>query len=136
MVSTEGVNMPTWDEVRAYARSNYTLAEDEDDHFSIVWEYDDARKQAVRVSRFEALDREWVDFASAACAKDELSPEEALRRNFDFALGALCLDGDVYVVRHSAQLETMDLEEFELPLRVVASTADRIEAEVGREDDF
>jgi hypothetical protein len=136
MVSREGVIMPTWEEVRAYARSNYTLAEDEDEHFSIVWEYDDERKQAVRVSHFLALDREWVDFASAACAHDELSAAEALKRNFDFALGALCLDGDVYVVRHSAQLETMDLEEFELPLRVVASTADSIEAEVGRKDDF
>ena len=128
--------MPTWDEVRAYARSNYTLAEDEEERFSIVWEYDDDRKQAVRVSRFQALDRDWIDFASAACAKDELEASEALTRNFGFALGALCLDGDVYVVRHSAQLETLDLEEFELPLRVVASTADSIEAEVGRKDDF
>lgn len=128
--------MPTWEDVRAYAKSNYTLAEDEGEHFSIVWEYDDERKQAVRVSHFHALDRDWIDFASAACAKEDLSPEEALKRNFDFALGALCLDGDVYVVRHSAQLETMDLEEFELPLRLVASTADGIEAEVKGKDDF
>jgi hypothetical protein len=128
--------MPTWAEVKEYARSKYDLAEDSENSFKLVWEYGNNRLQQIVVSRFEAMEREWCDFASPACKRDELDPETALKKNYGFALGALCLDGDVYVVRYSTQMATMDLDEFELPLHVVASTADQIEAEFSSNDDF
>ena len=82
------------------------------------------------------MNREWCDFASAACRLDQMSAEVALRKNFQFAVGALCLDRDIYVVRYSVQMATMDMEEFELPLHVVASTADKLEQEFASSDDF
>ncbi len=121
--------MPTWAEVQEYARSKYKLADDQEGNFRLVFEYDNRRLQAVIVSRFEALNREWCDFASAACKLDQMPPEEALRRNYQFAVGALALHEDIYVVRYSVQMGTMDMEEFELPLHVVASTADKLEQE-------
>ena len=84
--------MPSWAEVQEYARSKYKLAEDKENSFKIVFEYNNGRLQAVIVSRFEALDREWVDFASACCRKDQMDQETALKKNFQFAVGALCLD--------------------------------------------
>ena len=128
--------MPTWSEVQTYARSKYKLAEDNENSFKLVFEYENDRLQAVIVSRYDAMGREWCDFASAACTSDQLSPEEALKRNFGFAVGALSLDEDIYVVRYSVQLATMDMEEFELPLHVVATTADKIEHEFGEADQF
>ena len=127
--------MPTWADVQEYARSKYKLAADDENSFKLVFEYENDRLQAVIVSRFEAMGREWCDFASAACKLDQLSPEQALKKNFEFAVGALCLDEDIYVVRYSVQLDTMDMEEFELPLHVVATTADKIEREFAGEAD-
>ena len=128
--------MPTWSEIQEYARSKYKLASDDKDSFKLVFEYDNDRLQAVIVSRFEAIDREWCDFASACCKKDQMSPEVALEKNFQFAVGAISLDKDIYVVRYSVQMATMDMEEFELPLHVVASTADKLEQEFAAGDDF
>lgn len=128
--------MPTWSEIQEYARSKYELSEDNENSFKLIFEYQNDRLQAVIVSRFEAMNREWVDFASACCKREELEPEQALQRNFGFAVGALCLDDDVYVVRYSVQLDTMDMEEFELPLHVVARTADKLEQEITGKDEF
>ena len=50
--------------------------------------------------------------------------------------GGLALDKDVYVFRYSCQMATMDMDEFEVPLHVVASTADRLEQEFSTEDTF
>ncbi|HJL00952.1 MAG TPA: hypothetical protein RMH85_02140 [Polyangiaceae bacterium LLY-WYZ-15_(1-7)] len=128
--------MPTWAEVQEYARSKYKLADDRDNSFKLVFEYQNKRLQAVIVSRFEALNRDWCDFASACCKLDQMNPEVALRKNFQFAVGALCLDRDTYIVRYSVQMATMDMEEFELPLHVVASTADKLEQEFAASDRF
>ncbi len=128
--------MPTWAEIKAHVREKYTLQEDDEKHFKLVWEYRNNRFQMITVSHFEAVGKEWVDFASAACRRDQMPPEVALERNFGFALGALCLDGDVYVVRYSALLESMDLDELEIPLHVVAQTADELEQEFAETDSF
>ncbi|MFT5357091.1 MAG: hypothetical protein ACI9KE_004322 [Polyangiales bacterium] len=128
--------MPTWSEVQDYARSKYKLAEDNENSFKLVFEYENDRLQAVIISRYEAMGREWCDFASAACTVEQMPPATALRKNFEFAVGALTLDQDIYVVRYSVQMATMDMEEFELPLHVVSTTADKIEQEFGKSDDF
>ena len=128
--------MPTWSEVQEYARSKYKLAEDNENSFKLVFEYENERLQAVIVSRYEAMGREWCDFASAACTVQQMPPDVALRKNFEFAVGALTLDQDIYVVRYSVQMATMDMEEFELPLHVVSTTADKIEQEFGKQDEF
>lgn len=128
--------MPTWAEIQAYVREKYTLHEDEEKHFTLVWEYRNNRYQKITVTQFEAMNKEWVDFASAACRRDQLAMEVALERNFGFALGALSLDGDVYVVRYSTLMETMDLDELEIPLHVVAQTADELEQEFADTDSF
>lgn len=130
--------MPTWGEIQEYARSKYKLSEDTENRFSLVWEYQNNRLQKIVVSKFEAMNREWCDFSSACCKAEDMSPELALKKNWDFAVGAICLDQKegVYVIRYSVQMATMDMEEFELPLHVVASTADRLEQEFSASDDF
>jgi len=128
--------MPTFEEVREYAQGRYQLSDDGPERFSLVFEYETGRMQKVVVSRFEAMDREWCDFASACCNREQLEPEAAVRRNWDFAVGALALQDDTYVVRYSIPLATMNLAEFELPLHVVARTADGLERELTGGDKF
>lgn len=133
--------MPTWAEVQEYARSKYNLAEDHEYHFSLVFVYGDSgRAQKVLIRRFTAFNQEWIDFSSACCQKDEMHPIVALKKNADFAVGNLCLDGpegqELYIFRYSVPLATMDMEEFELPLHVVASTADQLEGQFAAGDRF
>ena len=122
--------MPTWTEVKEHARSSYKIAEERDESFKLVFEYEEGRLQAVIVSHYEAMARSWCDFSSAFCRADQVSPRDALERSFNLAVGSICLDGDVYVVRHTVQLDHMSLSDFVVPLHAVAWTASRLEQDL------
>jgi hypothetical protein len=127
--------MPTWGEIKEYARSKYKLAKDEEGFFSLVFEYQSKRRQLIYVRHFKAFDQDWVEFASACCHESEMAPKVALKKNANFAVGAIALDGDHYVFKYTVPLTNLDIDEFELPLHVVASTADEIEATFAASDE-
>lgn len=129
--------MPTWNEIKDYARSRYRLADDQEHYFSLIFAFDDGRSQKIFVRRFEAFNMEWVEFRSAVCPGDKIPPKVALRKNEGLACGALAIDSDGdYILVYNAPLPTMDPDEFELPLHVIARTADRFENDYSGEDDF
>jgi hypothetical protein len=103
------------------------LAEEHEHSFKVVFEYPGRRLQAVIAAYYEAMGRKWVDFSSACCRIDRLDPRDALRQSFNLAVGSLCLDGDVYVVRHTVAVEHLELGDLELLLHAVARAADQIE---------
>jgi hypothetical protein len=51
----------------------------------------------------------------------------ALQQSFNLAVGSLCLDGDVYVVRHTVMVDHLQLADLEVPMHAVARAADQIE---------
>jgi hypothetical protein len=129
--------MPTWNELKDFARSKYKLSDDEDDCFALVFAYDGGRTQKIWVRRFNAFDMDWVEFRSYVCKGDKIPPKVALKKNGGFACGHLALDGDEdYCFLYNAPLPTMDPDEFELPLHVIARTADQLEADYDGEDKF
>jgi len=129
--------MPTWGEIQEHVRGKYKLDKDEKDWFSLVWAYDNKRRQKIIVTRFTAFNQEWIQFTSAICKENEMAHRVALKKTYNFAVGAIALDNDgIYVFLYSAPLATMDPEEFELPLHVVASTADGLEKEFSASDNF
>jgi hypothetical protein len=129
--------MPTWGEIKEHARSKYTLKSDEEEFFTLVWEYPDGRSQQIYVRHFPSYEREWVEFRSYVCNESELSPRVALRKNETLPIGALALDkdGDYFII-YSVQLATLDLEEFDLPLSAVARAADVLELQHTAKDDY
>jgi hypothetical protein len=112
--------MPSWQELKDYARSKYVLDDDNDDGFSLVFEFDNNRTQKIGISHFTAFDKDWIEFRSYVCKEAQMDLKVALRKNEDFAIGALALDedGDYWLV-DSVPLDRMDPEEFELPLLVL-----------------
>ena len=122
--------MPTWAQLKEHVRSTYEVDEVNEDSLRLVFEYDDGRLQAVIISHYEAMGRSWCDFSSACCRVDQLSPREALERSFTLAVGSLCLDGEVYVVRHTVQLDNFDLGDIAVPLQAVAGMANRVEKDL------
>jgi len=119
--------VPTWTDIKDHARSSYKLAEEHDHSFKVVFEYSGGRLQAVIVSHYQAMGRSWVDFSSACCRGERMDPEAALQQSFNLAVGSLCLDGDVYVVRHTVMVDQLELANLELSMHAVARAADQIE---------
>lgn len=134
--------MPTWSELKHFARSNYEVEDDDDeDTFAVLFTLPGERRQLVRVSRVIAQElereREWAVFQSYVCRGRKLEPERALRKNASLLIGALAIDGaGDYFITHAAQLDTMDAAEFEVPIAQIAKTADSLEAELTGEDRY
>ncbi|GAB7036683.1 MULTISPECIES: hypothetical protein [Catenuloplanes] len=129
--------MPTWHELQEHARTAYQLVNDEENGFALVWEYESGRSQQVSVTRFAYCEQDWAEFRSFVCRADEMSPLAALRKNAEFAIGALAVDADGdYFLIHQAPLATLDPDEFALPLRALAATADGLEKQHAERDDF
>lgn len=128
--------MPTWGEIQQYARSKYTLQNDHEEHFSLVFGFDNDRTQLINVRHFNAFEKDWIEFRSCICKEAEMQYKVALKKNNDFVVGAIALDDDgEYYFIYSVCLESMDPEEFELPLHVIARTADKLESDYAASDD-
>jgi hypothetical protein len=123
----QGFPVPTWTDIKDHARSTYKLADEQEHSFKVVFEYPGGRLQAVIVAHYHALGRAWIDFSSACCRADRLDPTAALQQSFNLAIGSLCLDGDVYVIRHTVMLDELQLTDLELFMHAVARAADQIE---------
>jgi len=119
--------VPTWTDIKDHARSSYKLADEHEHSFKVVFAYPGNNLQAVIVSHYQAMGRSWVDFSSACCRADRLDPEAALQQSFNLAVGSLCLDGDVYVVRHTVMVDHLHLADLEIAMHAVARAAEQIE---------
>ncbi len=127
--------MTTWAEVQAHMRTRYELETDTPRGFSLWFGYADGHRQRVEVRRFQAFEIDWLEFRSVVCTASKFEPVEALRHNDSMACGALAIDGnDTLVLIYSAPLPTMDTEELELPLFVVAGHARRLASEYAATD--
>ncbi|HEY0252859.1 MAG TPA: hypothetical protein VGC41_15090 [Kofleriaceae bacterium] len=130
--------MPTWTELKEYARARYALDDDSEDEFSLIFEFaTTGRTQKIGITRFTAFERNWIEFRSYVCKGAQLDRETALRKNEDFAIGALALDeeGD-YCLVYSVALDGLDPDLFEIPLHALAHIADELEAHYAKSDDF
>ncbi len=119
--------MPTWRDIQDFARTKYNLVHDEPEKFSITFALDSGRSQMIWVTRFEAFDREWIEFRTPVCKEDEMAPKVALRKNSELSVGTLCLGGDHYFMIWNMAIKNMRLEDFELPLHVITIGADQLE---------
>lgn len=127
----------TWNELRDYARQNYPVASEAQDHFSIIVRFEDGRYQEILIRSFNAFDQEWIEYRSLVCKEHELDPKVALRRNAALPMGALALDAQgTYFLVYNLALATLDIESFTLPLNVLVSIADDLEKTFAKEDRF
>ncbi len=122
--------MASWSDVQNHLRSRYVLTEDQPNLIALDFECAGGRSQKILISAFAALNKHWVLFRSRVCERDRLDPEEALRRNSVFAVGFLALADNFYEIVYTTQLETLDIDELEIPLRVLTDTADELEREL------
>lgn len=123
--------MKTWADVQSHLGTKYA------EHISVVnpnllaldFPCSGGRAQRILISTFEAMGKGWVLFRSRVCERSRIDPEEALRRNSGFAVGFLAIAEDFYELVYTTQLNTLDLDELELPIHVLTDTADQLERE-------
>ena len=128
--------MPSWNDLKTYAREEFSLRTEEEDGFSILFALPNGRDHLVRVRRFTAFEEDWVEFSAPVCRVHEMAPVTALKKNAQFVIGALAIRGEHYLLLHNAPLGTMDSEEFMKPLLVLATEGDRMEFNATEEDDY
>lgn len=127
--------MASWDDVRAYMRTHYKLLEEDEEHVSLLFGFDDNRRHSITLTLFEAMDREWLLFEARVCRRELLESERALRLNAKSVVGYLALDrDDFYVMRHTALLSTLDPDELVVPMHVLVKVADKLEEELTGSD--
>jgi len=128
--------MATWADVQNHLRTKYGrhIGADNPNLIALDFECSGGRAQRILISTFEAVSKGWILFRSRVCERSLLDPEEALRRNSGFAVGFLALAEDHYELVYTTQLDTLDLDELELPLHVLTDTADQMERELTGSD--
>ena len=126
--------MATWEDVQSHLRNKYPISVDDKKMMAIDFACTDGRAQRILVSVFEAMGKQWVLFRSRVCEQSRLDPIEALKRNSGFAVGFLALAEGHYEIAYTAQLNTLDPDELEVPLHAITETADKLEKELTGSD--
>jgi len=129
--------MTNWEVLKDHIKANYVLKEESGDVVATVIGLDSGRRQAVYVRRLLLEGAEWAEISTPVCVEADISAREALERNGELVVGALALlrSGTV-MYRHSFPLKDLDIDEFEVPFRVIASEGDRLEDELTGMDNF
>jgi hypothetical protein len=130
--------LTTWEILERHARRAYPLDGDGEGWFATTVSWTDTpRTHQVRVTHFDRNQGEpWVVLRSAVCKREQLSPEEALRRNDELPVATLALSGDVYELVYSFPLEALTSSRFDMLLDQIAAEADDLEETFSGGDQF
>jgi hypothetical protein len=121
--------MASWGALNAYIHSNYKVADESQGMIKLVFELRDGRSQMVLVERSTLLEglEEWAIIESPFGRIDQVDTRAAIREVGDNVCGGIASSGDFITFRHSVPLANLDPNEFERPLQLVTTTADRLE---------
>ena len=118
----------TWRDVREHLGSRYSIIDDKQSIFTIMFQ-DGLRKQRVLVGGDDSVISYYAPFALVG----QIQPGQALEASNMFAASVV---GELYYLRHLLLTASLDATELEVPLRMMAAEADRIEREFGLGDNL
>jgi hypothetical protein len=129
--------MATWESLLQYIRSHYQVAGEGPGAVRLMFDLGNGRSQNVVVSGKQVGDFEYLAIWTPVCHESQISAREALLRNTNMALGALALVEDgTMILRHTAPLKDLDVDEFEVPLRALTQAGDMLEQQFGTADQY
>ncbi|HEX3791406.1 MAG TPA: hypothetical protein VHW44_26335 [Pseudonocardiaceae bacterium] len=130
--------MATWDDLVEFVKSGYRVVAETRDELRVIVQFEDERSQVMIIAR-EVLDgtREWVQIASPIGRAAQINVYDLLIQLGGMAVvGGAVIMGDHVVLRHSLPLADLDAPEFTDPLELLAGTADQLEEQFIRGDDY
>ncbi|MFE9655196.1 hypothetical protein [Micromonospora sp. NPDC006431] len=121
--------MATWADLTRYVRSNYKIADERPNLIKLVFETGNLRSQAVLLWHLTLADgeEEWVQIESFFGEVGSVDLVQALQEVGNTVCGGMAVAGDMLTFRHAVPLLNLNINEFERPLALVTSTADRLE---------
>lgn len=123
--------MATWQNLKSYIAAHYTVNSDEGDTVTLTLRTKEGRTQTVTV--LHTVSGAEIDFATIASPVGTVAEVDLDRLlgllDSHIVGGAATLGGHV-VIRHAVPLESLDVDEFEVPLHLVARTADQLEKQL------
>jgi hypothetical protein len=130
--------MTTWNTLVDYVQSNYKIADQSADRIKMVFDVGDMRSQVVFLWRATLQDgkEEWVQIESPFGRLDDVDLKTVVREVGEMVCGGLAVVGDLLTLRHSFPIMNMDINEFERPLHLVTTSADRLERKFSGGDTF
>lgn len=130
--------MATWNDLAAYVRANYKIASEEDGMIKLVFEVSNLRSQIVMLWSVTPTNsnEEWVQIESPIGEFSSVDVVRAVREAGSIICGGIASVAEIVTFRHSVPLLNLNINEFERPLAVVTTTADRLEKLLTGRDDF
>jgi hypothetical protein len=130
--------MATWADVVSYVHSNYKIAAEEPNMMKLIFETGNLRSQMVLLWHMTLQDgrEEWIQIESPFGELASTDLAKAVREVGNTVCGGLACAGDFVTFRHSLPLDNLNINEFERPLALVTSTADRLESALTGGDRF
>lgn len=120
--------MATWSDLISYVRSKYVIADENDNMIKMVFETGDLRSQVVFIWRQTlANDEQWVQVESPFAALGSVDLNQVLGAVEHTVCGGLALASGHLTIRHALPLDNLNINEFERPLVLVTTTADKLE---------
>jgi len=129
--------MATWETLRQHIYSRYQVTQEAPGVIQLLFDVGNGRSQNVFVSGKSAGAFEYMSMWTPICHESQISARDALIRNAAMPIGALGLmpDGTI-ILRHSAPLKDLDVDEFEVPLQGLTLGGDMLEQELSVGDRF
>lgn len=121
-----------------YVNTHYKVSEQNDGMIALDFVVGNGRGQRVWLWRVSLLDglEEWVQIESAVGKIKAIDLAAAMDLTETTVVGALAKFKDLLTFRHSVPLADLQISEFERPLHLVVTTADRLEAKLTGADIF
>jgi len=130
--------MASWQDLAAYVRSNYKVADESPTMMKLVFDTGDLRSQVVLLWCVTLKDgeEEWLQIESPFADVGAIDTDKALEEVGKLVCGGLAVMGNMLTVRHSVPLENLNINEFERPLTLITFTADELERRLSGGDRY
>jgi hypothetical protein len=131
--------MASWTDLKQYIQNNYKIADERDDMIKLIFETGGLRSQVVIVWHVQLAGsgEHWIQIESPFGELGSLDLAAALNAVGNTVCGGMSLvGGQLVTFRHSVPLDDINIGEFEAPLAMVTSTADKLEQALTGGDKF
>lgn len=129
--------MATWEDLSGYIRVNYGVAREESGQMlQLGFQISEKRTHMVIVSLSSDGSQDWAQLEAPVGMAADVDIPAAAQIMGDALCGGLIAHDGMLLVRHAVPLNSLDVEEFDIPLRVVVASADALEMRFTGVDDF